>query len=47
MPLYHLTGKSYMSIVDNFPNNDRLSEFLKLYLMAYVLGMLAIEPRII
>ena len=47
MPLYHLTGKSYMSIVDNFPNNDRLSEFLKLYLMAYVLGMLAIESRII
>ena len=41
MPLYHLSGESYMSVVDNFANNDRLSEFLKLYLMAYVLGMLA------
>ena len=41
MPLYHYSGQGSMTVVEDFPNGDRLSEFLKLYLMAYVLGMLA------
>ena len=28
-------------MVENFPNGDRLSECLKLYLISYVLGMLS------
>ena len=30
-----------MTMVDSFPNGDRLSEFVKLYLISYVLGMLS------
>ena len=30
-----------MTMVDSFPNGDRLSEFIKLYLISYVLGMLS------
>ena len=30
-----------MTLVEDFPNGDRLSEFVKLYLISYVLGMLA------
>ena len=30
-----------MAMVDSFPNGDRLSEFVKLYLISYILGMLS------
>lgn len=47
IPLFHCVeafgeGFSYsMCIVEPFRNGDRLSEFLKLYVISYVLGMLA------
>ena len=30
-----------MIVIQDFPNSDKLSEFFKLYLTSYVLGMLA------
>ena len=30
-----------MTMVDSFPNGDRLSEFIKLYLTSYLIGMLS------
>ena len=41
LPVFHKEKSIGMSIVENFGNGDRLSEFIKLYLMAYILGMLA------
>ena len=41
IPIFHYGGEAYMSVVEDFPNGDRLSELIKLYLIAYVLGMLA------
>ena len=34
-------GEVSMTMVDCFPNGDRLSELIKLYLISYVIGMLA------
>ena len=41
LPVFHREKSIDMSIAENFGNGDRLSEFIKLYLMAYILGMLA------
>ena len=41
LPVFHQEESIDMSIIENFTNGDRLSEFIKLYLMAYILGMLA------
>ena len=41
-PVFHHTdGASAMTGVLNFPSGDKLSEFFKLYLVSYILGMLA------
>ena len=41
-PVSHYGGEGeYMVVVLNFPNGDKLTEFLKLYLVSYFLGMLA------
>lgn len=40
-PVFHYRdGAPAMSVILNFPNGDKLSEFFKLYLVSYVLGML-------
>lgn len=41
IPLFHYGGEAQMSVVEDFPNGDRFSELIKLYLIAYMLGMLA------
>ena len=41
MPVFHYEGNYFMRVAEDFPNGDKLSEFLKLYLMSYILGMLA------
>ena len=41
-PVFHYTeGHQDMIVIQDFPNKDKLSEFFKLYLTSYVLGMLA------
>ena len=41
-PVFHYTeGHQSMTGILDFPNKDKLSEFFKLYLTSYVLGMLA------
>lgn len=40
-PVTHYGGEGeYMVVVSDFPNGDKLTEFIKLYLVAFVLGML-------
>ena len=40
-PVSHYGGEGeYMVVIADFPNGDRLTEFIKLYLVAFVLGML-------
>ena len=34
-------GELSMTMVECFPNGDRLSELIKLYLIAYIVGMLS------
>lgn len=41
IPVFHYEGGHYMSVAEDFPNGDRPTEFLKLYMIAYTLGMLA------
>ena len=42
VPLWYCNDKDvFMSLAEDFPNGDRLSEFLKLHLISFVLGMLA------
>ena len=42
IPLWNKDNSElWMTVVDDFPNGDRLSEFVKLYLLSYVVGMLA------
>ena len=41
IPVFHYEGNYFMCVAEDFPNGDKLSEFLKLYLMSYILGMLA------
>ena len=41
-PVFHCTeGQKMMTGILDFPNEDKLSEFFKLYLISYALGMLA------
>ena len=41
-PVSHYGGEGeYMVIMLDFPNGDKLTEFIKLYLVSYILGMLA------
>ena len=41
-PVFHYTdGQQHMTAILDFPNKDKLSEFFKIYLTSYVLGMLA------
>lgn len=41
-PVFHSKGDQQpMIVIQDFPNSDKLSEFFKLYLTSYVLGMLA------
>ena len=40
-PVSHYGGEGeYMVVMLDFPNGDKLSEFIKLYLVSYILGML-------
>ena len=40
-PVSHYGGRGeFMVVMLNFPNGDKLTEFIKLYLVSYVLGML-------
>lgn len=42
LPVSHYGGEGdFMAVVLDFPNGDKLTEFIKLYLVSYVLGMLA------
>ena len=40
-PVFHRTRGQWMTGILDFPNGDKLSEFFKLYLTSYMLGMLA------
>ena len=41
VPVSHYRGEGdFMSVIQDFPNGDKLTEFSKLYLVSYVLGML-------
>ena len=41
-PVSHYGGEGeYMVVTLDFPNGDKLTEFIKLYLLSYILGMLA------
>ena len=41
-PVSHYGGEGeYMAVVLDFPDGDKLTEFVKLYLVSYFLGMLA------
>ena len=39
-PVSHYESGEFMAVVLNFPNGDRMTEFFKLYLVSYCLGML-------
>ena len=42
LPISHYGGEGeFMVVILDFPNGDRLTEFIKLYLVSYILGMLA------
>ena len=41
VPVFHYERSGGMSICESMPNGDRPNELLKLYLMAYIVGMLA------
>ena len=41
LPVFHYERDGQMSICEPMPNGDRPNELIKLYLMAYVVGMLA------
>lgn len=42
LPVSHYGGKGdFMVVIQDFPNGDKLTEFIKLYLVSYILGMLA------
>lgn len=40
-PVSHYGSGEYMSVILDFPNGDRMTEFFKLYLVSYCLGMLS------
>ena len=40
-PVFHHRGEApFMDVIVDFPGGDKLSEFYKMYLVAYILGML-------
>ena len=41
IPVFHYDGGYLMSVAEDFPNGDKPTEILKLYLISYALGMLA------
>lgn len=41
VPVFHYEDWGQMSVCEAMPNGDRLSELLKLYLMSYIVGMVA------
>ena len=40
-PVSHYGSGEYMSVILDFPNGDKMTEFFKLYLVSYCLGMLS------
>ena len=40
-PVSHYSSGEYMAVILNFPNGDKMTEFFKLYLTSYCLGMLS------
>ena len=40
-PVSHYSGGRAMQVILDFPNGDKMTEFFKLYLVSYCLGMLA------
>ena len=40
-PVSHYGSGEYMSVILDFPNEDKMTEFFKLYLVSYCLGMLS------
>lgn len=41
LPVFHYEDWGQMSVCEAMPNGDKLSELLKLYLMSYIVGMVA------
>ena len=41
LPVFHYEDWGRMSVCEAMPNGDRLSELMKLYLMSYIVGMVA------
>ena len=40
LPAFHYESGEFMSVIQDFSNGDKLTEFIKLYLVSYVLGMI-------
>lgn len=40
-PVSHYGGGQFMSVILDFPNGDKMTEFFKMYLVSYCIGMLA------
>ena len=40
-PVSHYNSGEYMSVILDFPNGDKMTEFFKLYLVSYCVGMLS------
>ena len=41
LPVFHYDSGETMLVIQGFLNGDKLTEFIKLYLVSYVLGMIA------
>lgn len=41
LPVFHYDRPHFMSVIEDFPGGCKLSEVVKLYLVSYILGMLA------
>ena len=41
LPVFHYNSGETMLVIQGFPNGDKLTEFIKLPLVSYVLGMIA------
>ena len=39
LPVSHYEGGNNMMVISDFPNGDKLTEFIKLYLVSFILGM--------
>lgn len=39
-PVFHYGSGDFCSVIEDFPNGDKLTEFIKMYLIAYIIGML-------